>query len=819
MLKRKNITEKTLKNLQKDMKEWIKSIPFLRNFWYGKEFFIFLFFCFLFLILIFKLFQTSVVNNNNLESQLNDQHSSKSLLKAKRGSIYVMDKWENPIKLTENITLYNIFLDPSLIWDKNKAINILAPLLYEHFCDYYGLTKVNKEQCIKNIEIFSDSKILPKKPEIFYYGSWVIKENFWNFSDMTGYENKRTEVMSWFTEEKAIYLIKKWLDEKIHVGVKKLNYLGFASNEGLISALEMANQPYITIEDQHYIYINPHILSNNEGKQAKAYLKNILIKYGYPDFVQRLENAFKEQKSRYVKIASNVNSQIAQKARKLKEEYASERYFIPWERVKVGILHGLWLETNTVRYYPLWSFMANTLGYVDKKGNAFHGVEEYFNDTLKGIDGKIEGRATSVLWGVGANEFKVKNVKDGEDIYLTIDVGIQKKIEEIAQNSKERFKADSVNIIVYNPFNWQVKADVNYPSFNPNNYNNAYTLKPVTPEQKEIIDDITYMDIPVYVKTWWITKLAKLSERTDPSLEKYLPENTYGAIVFTDKTTNLAYEPGSIFKVLTTAIGLDTDEIDFYDTYTETGYVKIWPYKISNADKKNCKGKIAFLDALTYSCNIGMIRIAQRINRDMFYNYLKQMGIWQKTGIEVANENGGSVSSPSSISKVGYFNNTFWQGILVTPLQMVSALWTIINGGYYIKPTLVKKTYNPNTWITTENKKKIVKQVFKPETSEEIRKGLYVAMEKNKGYIKYIRNPWKHTWGKSWTSQIAYQGKYQAGAGRTNGSYMGVDNTENPQYIILVQIRRPRTSEWWSQTAGRIFKEVSAFILSYTNEK
>ncbi len=800
------------------MKNIIDSLPFLKDFWYGKEFFVFVFFSFLFLILFIKLFQISILEHAVLEEQLNSQHTSKSLLKAKRGSIYVMDKWENPIKLTENITLYNIFLDPSLIGNKNRAINLLAPLLYKHFCEYYGLTKINKEQCIRNIEIFSSSSILPEEPKVFYYGSWISKEEFWIFENMTGYITKKHEVIQDFTQDKALYLIKKWLDERIHVGVKKLNYLGFASNKWLITTLEESNQSYITIKDQHYIYINPHSLSSHQKRQAIQRMTNVLIKYWYPDFVQKLWKSFKAQKSRYVKIASNVNSQIAQYAEELKDNNAHEKYFIAGQG-KVGILHGMGLETNTIRYYPLGSFMANTLWYVDKKGNAFYWVEEYFNDSLQWNDGKIEGRSTSLLWWVGANEFKVKDVKNGKDIYLTIDVGIQKKLEEIAKKGKERFKADSVNIIVYNPFNGQVKADVNYPTFNPNNYNDAYTLKPVHPNQKDIIDDITYIDVPIYIKTWGRTKLANLTERQDTTLAKYLPENTYGAIVFTDKTTNLAYEPWSIFKVLTTAIGLDTDEIDFYDTYAETWYVKVWPYKISNVDKKNCKWEIAFLDALTYSCNIGMIRIAQRMNRNIFYNYLQQLGIGQKTWIEIANESAGSVSNPNTISKVGYFNNTFGQGILVTPLQMVVALGTVVNWGYYIKPTLIKKTYDPNTNTENIHKTKIIKQVFKPKTSEEIRKWLYIAMEKNKGYIKYIRNPWKHTWGKSWTSQIAYKWKYQSGAGRTNGSYIGVDNTDNPQYIILVQIRRPRTSEWWSQTAGRIFKEVAAFILSYTKEK
>ncbi|PID34774.1 MAG: hypothetical protein CR971_01490 [candidate division SR1 bacterium] len=809
-----------------EWKKIFKDLTVCKEIGTGRELGVFFFFTLLFLIIIIKLINISIFQKREITQQFNRQHTKISLLKAKRGGIYVYDKSKKPINLTENITLYNIFLDPKYIGNKTKVINILTPIIYKHLCEYYGLRKVNKIQCIKNIELFSSSieasenkNILPKEPEIAYLGSGIIEENYHQFKDMTGYNQKLNEVIAGFTKEKAEYKIKLALDNKIKKGKRKINYLAFVSNNELIQALEGLHTPYIEIKEGNYIYINPHSIAGNTNKIKDEIqkLSKILMKYGYPDIINKLPKAFKIQEYRYVKIASNVNSEIAHMINTIKEKYKNE-IFRDEKKIPTSILHGLGLEENTIRYYPLGSFLSNVLGYVDKHGNAHYGIEEYFNDTLKGTDGEIEGRASSLIGNVGANEFDIKNVQHGDNIYLTIDVGIQKKIEAIAKESKERYKADSVSILVYNPFNGEVKAATNYPTFNPNNYNNAYTLKLVDPKTKYVIDDTTQVDIPVYIKTGGQTKIAKISERQNTKIKKYIPKNIYGASVFTDKNFSLAYDPGSIFKVLTVAIGLDTDEIDLYDLYDDPGKVKVGRFSIVNADKKNCKGEMPFLDALVYSCNIGMVRIAQRLNRNMFYNYVKKLGFGQKTNIEIANEVAGTVKNPSTISKVGYFNNTFGQAILVTPIQMVVALGATVNGGYYVQPTIVKGQEDPNTGKYTQHKTKIGKQVFKPQTSKNIRNALYVAMEKNPDYIKGIRLEGKHIGGKSGTSEIAYHGKYMKGAGRTNGSYIGVDNTDNPQYIILVQVRRPRSSQWSVHTAGITFKQVVKFILAYTKD-
>jgi cell division protein FtsI/penicillin-binding protein 2 len=169
----------------------------------------------------------------------------------------------------------------------------------------------------------------------------------------------------------------------------------------------------------------------------------------------------------------------------------------------------------------------------------------------------------------------VVNAKDGDDVFLTIDIGIQKEVESIAQRYLEQFRADAISVLVYDPQNGQVKASVSAPTFNPNNYNDAYILKPLGQENAAIVDDLTYVDIPVYVMSGGKYKLATITERQDITLQKYLPTNTYGAQVFVDKNISTPFEPGSVFKAFTMGVGLDTDEIRLYDYYTDEGSVKV----------------------------------------------------------------------------------------------------------------------------------------------------------------------------------------------------------------------------------------------------
>jgi cell division protein FtsI/penicillin-binding protein 2 len=490
-----------------------------------------------------RLFFLQVVNHSYYDDLLNRQHVSQSLLKAKRGNIFAYDKSGKPIQLTENISLYTVYADPKFIWDKPRFIDIMTPVVYKHLCEIYGMKQVDKVTCIKNVEAYTNTTLFPQKPDFFYYGWGIVSTWYWSF-DETGYQNQIQSVITGFTQSGAYDLIKTRLDKMIQIGIKPKNYLGFFVNEAFLKELKNLALPYITIENTNYVYIVPTQV-NSVNKDSLP-LQKLLVKYGHPEQAMGIQYFFKPQENRYVKLIVDTNPVIAQTIKDLKLRYYQTR-----NASKIPLLHSVWLEEYTRRYYQYGSFLSNVLGMVDKSGTAFYGVEQYFDSLLRGKNGKIIGRSSSWVGNVWANDFQIEDVINGNDIYLTIDLGIQKEIENVAKKYQESLKADSVSILVYDPFDGSVKWSANYPSFDPNNFNSTFDLMPLDWTKRYVLDDLTYLDVPVYVYTGGTYSLAKTYERTDSTLPKYIAKNMYGPRVFVDKNIAMPYEPGSIFKAFT----------------------------------------------------------------------------------------------------------------------------------------------------------------------------------------------------------------------------------------------------------------------------
>ncbi|HKL43929.1 MAG TPA: penicillin-binding protein 2 [Candidatus Absconditabacterales bacterium] len=795
-------------SLNNYIKKKIKQNRSLRDFSNSPELIVFFLFSFLFFILFIRLFFVQIIHHKKYDDVLNSQHVSQSLLKADRGAVYAYDKSENEVKLTENISMYNVFVDPKFIGDKERFIELFTPVVYKHLCEIQGMEVLEKIDCIENLEIFATKDLLPKAPEFFYMGSGIVSDGYYTY-DWTGYNQQRQEIIDNFSTGVAENLIKNGLDKRIEIGIKDLNYIGFFSNKSFLEELKDLDLDYVVVKYDNYVYIDPDEISNVSRESIP--LINLLKKYSYFRSYTNFEKNFYEQENRYVKLLSNANPVVAQMVKNLKLEYYQER-----TKDNVPILHGLGLESYVNRYYPYGSFLSNVLGYVDKNDEAYYGIEQYFDDILRGKDGKIIGRASAWIGNVGANEFEIEDVVDGDDVYLTVDIGIQNEIESIAKKRQQSLNSDSVSVLVYDPQNGHVKASVNYPSFNPNNYNDAYTLTPLLVEDSYVVDNETYIDIPVYIKTGGETRLATTYERVDTEIKKYVTKNLYGSQVFVDKNISMAYEPGSIFKIFTVGVGLDTDEISFYDFYNDPGQVKVGPYTIKNADNKHCMGEHSFMNALVFSCNIGMVRIVQAVGKNNFYNYLSKLNFGQLTNIELAGEDPGSLESVSTVSLARYLNNSFGQGLLATPIQIAAAYGSLVNGGYYIKPTILAGIRDNQTNRYYPNKTEVLRQIFRPETADEIREGLFSVMEKNPDYTNDIKVEGYDLGGKSGTSQISFKGKYQEGLGWTNGSFVGLITKDDPRYVVVIQVRRPRASYWGAQTAGRVFSDVAKFLIGYS---
>jgi len=201
----------------------LKDMHFVESTQVSRDFFLLLFFVFLFAVIVLRLAYLQIFRANYYESLLGSLHISESLLKAERGHIYATDNAGKPVQLTENITMYDVFVDPKFVWDKPRFIELFVPVVYQHLCPV-DVEAVEKAECMKNIEGFTKKSLLPKEPEFFYFGSGIISEDYENY-DWTGFWEQYDATVANFTTGTALSLIKQRLDERIYIGINNRNYL------------------------------------------------------------------------------------------------------------------------------------------------------------------------------------------------------------------------------------------------------------------------------------------------------------------------------------------------------------------------------------------------------------------------------------------------------------------------------------------------------------------------------------------------------------------------------------------------------------------
>ena len=810
---------------------YIQKIPFIWNLNFSKEIQLISLFWAMFLVLIIRLFYLQIFQHEKYNTELIKQSTSLASIKAERWDIYALDKTWQPVKLTENINLYDIALDPREIWYstwgilmKERFIDLISPIVYKHLCVIHWMDNIewNTEECMKNIESFANIELLPKEPEIFYFwknydAEWneypVISQEYYNF-DYDSFYNNKQKIISEFSQWAAMTIIKNRLNEKIKIWKKEKNYVGYYTNEEFLEDLQKQNFNFISVEANFYLYVVPW---KSSSYRDKFLFQNFMSKRWEKFSSATIDSLFNEQVYKYVKLFSSANPIIAQDIKQLKSDYSNEKYSLdgsPYN--KYSIVHWIILEPNATRYYPYGEFMSNVLWYVDKNGEAYYWVEKYYNNILEWVDWEITWRSN---WNMGWSDFEVINTKDWDDVVLTIDIWIQKEVENIAKKYLETFNADSLAVMVFDPKKWQVKASVSLPTYNPNNYNDAYTMIPLSPEYSYLIDSDTYNEVPVYIYSWWKYIKTKSEERSNTTLEKYISKNIYWASVFVDKNISIAFEPWSIFKAFTTAIWLDSDEIRLDDHYQDDWSVKIDIYTIQDADKTACTWYHSFQEALVNSCNVWMIRIVEAIGKEIYYNYLNKFWFWEKTWIELAEEKNWSLPNAWSISMAWFFNNSFWQWVTVTQIQLAAAYSTLVNWWKYIKPTIVsqirEKSANSDSITIQEKVAHSLRQVIRPEVSDEMRTALFTVAATNDQY-KNARVEWYRLGAKSWTSQIAYKWRYQRWVWWTQATFAWIVSIDDPEYIVLIWLSRPRTSQWWVWTAWKIFGEIATFLIWYS---
>lgn len=424
-------------------------------------------------------------------------------------------------------------------------------------------------------------------------------------------------------------------------------------------------------------------------------------------------------------------------------------------------IDGLYLLKEAKRYYPYGDVLAHTLGYVGIDNQGLSGLELQYDDYLTGKDGSIKYVSDGKGKRIKLSE-EYEKPQNGMDIYLTIDIDIQLALEKELKNADIKYSPEQALGIVMDPNTGEILAMGSRPTFDANNYQD-YDL--------EVIN----RNLPIWKN----------------------------------------YEPGSTFKIITLAASLEEKTINlFEDHYYDSGSINVEGARIK-CWKSGGHGAETFLEVVENSCNPGFVVMGQKLGTEKLYNYIKDFGFMDKTGIDLNGEAKGIMFDLDKIGPVEQATIAFGQGISVTPIQQVTGVSAAINGGSLYQPYILKYISEPETDdIILENKPNKIRDVISKETSEMVRFTLESVVSNGTGKNAYIEN--YRVGGKTGTAQKVNNGIYMSG--NYIVSFMGFFPANKPEYVVYVAIDHPiGVTQYGGTVSAPIAKNIMKNIISIKN--
>lgn len=454
---------------------------------------------------------------------------------------------------------------------------------------------------------------------------------------------------------------------------------------------------------------------------------------------------------------------------------------------KKGKINGVWFEKEYQREYPYGSLASAVVGFTTSSNLGMNGVENSYNSVLNGTNGREYGYLNS-----DSNfEKTVIDAQNGNDVTLTIDANIQKIVEDKIAAFEEEYRdaaregagSKHVGVIVMNPQNAEVLAMANYPNYdssNPRDLSAYYTQ-----EEIDAMDDDAELDA---LNQLW----------------------SNFCITYT-------YEPGSTVKPFTVACGLDTGTLDPNRTFICDGYETISGHDI-HCVNTNGHGLETVEDALKNSCNDALMQMSYDIGPENFSKYQQIFGFGTKTNIDLPGEarTDSLIYTEDQLSTINLATNSFGQNFNVTMIQVASAFCSIINGGNYYQPHVVKKITDENGNVIQEDNGTLLKKTVSSSTSELLKQYLYATVSDGTG--KYAKVPGYSMGGKTGTAQ-----KLPRGQGNYLVSFIGFAPVDNPQLLVYVVVDEPNAEEEFHSTfaqeiAKGIFEETLPYLNIYPDE-
>ena len=412
---------------------------------------------------------------------------------------------------------------------------------------------------------------------------------------------------------------------------------------------------------------------------------------------------------------------------------------------------------NIHRYYPNDDLASNIIGFfpfMNPNSVAAYGIEQYYDDILS-------AKTIKHRFSLDPNvPDRVPDLPNGASVVLTIDRKVQEIVEDSVRQAVQNNKAKSGTVVVSNPKTGEILAMATYPRINLNEYWESGTV--------------------------------------------FTKENKFNPAVMQP------YEPGSVFKVLTMAIAIDTGAVKPSTVFNDTGVYNVMGTDIYNWDR-GAWGPQSMVGCLQHSLNTCMAHITDLVGAEKFYQYLDAFGFGKPTNIELAQEDYFPVSKPGSSmwSQISLSTNSFGQGLMATPVQMVSAISALANDGVMMQPHIVREIrYNGHVEKTVPTE---IGRPISAETARTVTEMLAtsIEIEASDAAVDGIRIA-----GKTGTGEIAVEGLGYV-LNTTNASFVGWGPADDPQFIAYVWLQEPQTSIWGSEVSAPLFAEIIDLIAPY----
>jgi len=443
-----------------------------------------------------------------------------------------------------------------------------------------------------------------------------------------------------------------------------------------------------------------------------------------------------------------------------------------------NITTGINIDEDSKRYYPYGSLAAQIIGFCGSDNQGLDGIEAKYDSDLKGKNGKINRQTNAAGASLGDENYVA--AIDGNNLYLTIDFTIQSIVEKYLKEACiDNVCTDGGSIIAMDPRNGDILAMANYPSYD---LNTPYV--PYTDELKNNWDSLDQKDKTTALQGMW-----------------------------RNKAISDTYEPGSVFKTVTSSAALEegiVTNIDQQGQFCCTGAIEVAGTRIKCWRYYRPHGSESLRLALMNSCNPVFIGLGQKIGVTKYYEYLRKFGLFNKTGIHLPGEANSIFVKEEKAGPVELATISFGQRFEITPLQMITAVSSIANKGVYIKPRIVKSIQNSTTGEITEMPIETGEQIISKENAEKVLSMMNSVVSEGTG--KNAKVEGYQVGGKTGTSEDGVNtGKYVT-------SFCGVAETDSPKIVLLITLYNP-TGEGGHQgggvaapVGGKILSEVLPYL-------